>query len=164
MSGTIWERPINSNRSEKISTSNWSWRFRRWRLVMRIRFGMSRLSTRIMVIMLVPCCFLCRFVQHRPVSHHLDPSEFTALERQGFTLARSLALAEAERDIGAVGTPFARAMNHLLPLVGCGTEQARVFQPNGQLLRYRASRWARWSRQHGAQPRRGLADKGSGTP
>lgn len=66
----------------------------------------------------------------------LIQSEFVALERQGFTLSRSLALAEADRD-----SQFARrrlsaeTMKHLLPLVGLGSSlRARVFQPNGWLL------------------------------
>ena len=72
----------------------------------------------------------------RPISHNINPIEFIALERQGFTLARSLALAEADRD-----QQFARrrlsaeTMTHLLPLVGLGSSlRARVFQPNGLLL------------------------------
>ena len=91
---------------------------------MRIRFGMSRLSTRIMVIMLVP--LLLFFVGLFSIDQYrttLIRSEFIALERQGFTLARSLALAEAERDIGAVRRRLSpETMNHLLPLVGYGTE------------------------------------------
>ena len=54
-------------------------------------------STRIMVIMLVP--LLLFFVGLFSIDQYrttLIRSEFTALERQGFTLARSLALAEAD--------------------------------------------------------------------
>jgi len=90
-----------------------------------------------MVIMLVP--LLLFFVGLFSVDQYrttLIKSEFTALERQGFTLARSLALAEAERDIGPAQRRLSpETMNHLLPLVGYGTElRARVFQPNGRLL------------------------------
>ena len=60
---------------------------------------MSRLSTRIMAIMLFPLVLffvgLFSIDQYRTT---LIRSEFTALERQGFTLARSLALAQSERQ------------------------------------------------------------------
>ncbi len=90
-----------------------------------------------MVMMLLP--LLLFFVGLFSVDQYrttLIRSEFTALERQGFTLARSLALAEAERDIGAVRRRLSHeTMDHLLPLVGYGTKlRARVFQPNGKLL------------------------------
>ncbi len=99
-----------------------------------------------MVIMLVP--LLLFFVGLFSIDQYrttLIQSEFTALERQGFTLARSLALAEAERDIGAVRRRLSpETMNHLLPLVGYGTElRARVFQPNGRLLADTALRGGR---------------------
>ena len=63
-------------------------------------------------------------------------SEFTALERQGFTLARSLALAQSEIDGGLARRRLSpETMNHLLPLVGYGTElRARVFRTDGWLL------------------------------
>ena len=63
-------------------------------------------------------------------------SEFTALERQGFTLARSLALAQSEIDGGLTRRRLSPdTMNHLLPLVGYGTElRARVFRTDGWLL------------------------------
>ena len=99
-----------------------------------------------MVIMLMP--LLLFFVGLFSIDQYrttLIRSEFTALERQGFTLARSLALAEAERDIGAVRRRLSpETMNHLLPLVGYGTElRARVFQPNGRLLADTALRGGR---------------------
>ena len=107
------------------------------RPLVRLRFRMSRLSTRIMAIMLVPLVLffigLFSIDQYRTT---LIRSEFTALERQGFTLARSLALAQSEID----GTLARRrlspeTMNHLLPLVGYGTElRARVFRHDGWLL------------------------------
>ena len=69
------------------------------RPLVRLRFRMSRLSTRIMAIMLFPLVLffvgLFSIDQYRTT---LIRSEFTALERQGFTLARSLALAQSEID------------------------------------------------------------------
>ena len=59
-------------------------------------FRMSRLSARIMAIMLFPLAvFLVGLLSIDQYRITLIMSEFTALERQGFTLARSLALAEA---------------------------------------------------------------------
>ncbi len=104
-------------------------------LVARLR--MSRLTTRIMAIMLFPLAiFLVGLLSIDQYRTTLIKSEFVALERQGFTLARSLALAEATRD----RTPVRRrlspeTMTHLLPLVGLGSSlRARVFQPNGVML------------------------------
>ena len=81
-----------------------------------------------MVIMLVP--LLLFFVGLFSIDQYrttLIRSEFTALERQGFALARSLALAEAERDIGVVRRRLSpETMNHLLPLVGYGTKLHQV--------------------------------------
>jgi len=98
---------------------------------------MSRLTARIMAIMLFPLTiFLIGLLSIDQYRTTLIQSEFIALERQGFTLARSLALSEADRD-----RQFARrrlsaeTMSHLLPLVGLGSSlRARVFQPNGWLL------------------------------
>ena len=98
---------------------------------------MSRLSTRIMAIMLFPLVLffvgLFSIDQYRTT---LIRSEFTALERQGFTLARSLALAQSEIDGGLARRRLSpETMNHLLPLVGYGTDlRARVFRPDGWLL------------------------------
>ncbi len=64
-------------------------------------------------------------------------AEFDALERQGMTLACSLALAEADRTGRMVATRelSPQTMRHLLPLVGYGSQlRARVFQPQGQLM------------------------------
>ena len=105
--------------------------------MLRAPFRMSRLTTRIMVIMVFPLTiFLVGLLSIDQYRTTLIQSEFIALERQGFTLARSLALAEADRD-----RQFARrqlspeTMTHLLPLVGLGSSlRARVFQPNGWLL------------------------------
>ncbi len=98
---------------------------------------MSRLTARIMAIMLFPLAiFLVGLLSIDQYRTTLIQSEFLALERQGFTLARSLALAEANRDrIVARRQLSAETMNHLLPLVGLGSSlRARVFQPNGVLL------------------------------
>ena len=98
---------------------------------------MSRLSTRIMAIMLFPLVLffvgLFSIDQYRTT---LIRSEFTALERQGFTLARSLALAQSEIDGSLARRRLSpETMNHLLPLVGYGTElRARVFRHDGWLL------------------------------
>ena len=107
------------------------------RPLVRLRFSMSRLSTRIMAIMLFPLVLffvgLFSIDQYRTT---LIRSEFTALERQGFTLARSLALAQSEIDGGLARRRLSpETMNHLLPLVGYGTElRARVFRTDGWLL------------------------------
>ncbi len=107
------------------------------RPLVRLRFRMSRLSTRIMAIMLFPLVLffvgLFSIDQYRTT---LIRSEFTALERQGFTLARSLALAQSEIDGGLARRRLSpETMNHLLPLVGYGTElRARVFRTDGWLL------------------------------
>jgi len=107
------------------------------RPLVRLRFRMSRLSTRIMAIMMFPLVLffigLFSIDQYRTTLIH---SEFTALERQGFTLARSLALAQAEIDGGLARRRLSPdTMNHLLPLVGYGTElRARVFRHDGWLL------------------------------
>jgi len=101
------------------------------------RCRMSRLTARIMAIMLFPLAiFLLGLLSLDQYRTTLIQSEFVALERQGFTLARSLALAEAARDGRAVRRQLSpETMTHLLPLVGLGSSlRARVFQPNGSLL------------------------------
>ena len=106
-------------------------------LVLVAPLRMSRLTARIMAIMVFPLSiFLVGLLSIDQYRTTLIQSEFIALERQGFTLARSLALAEADRD-----QQFARrrlsaeTMTHLLPLVGLGSSlRARVFQPNGLLF------------------------------
>ena len=98
----------------------------------------SPLSARILAIMLLPLALffigLFSIDQYRSV---LVRAEFDALERQGMTLARSLALAEADRTERKVATRglSPQTMRHLLPLVGYGSQlRARVFQPQGQLM------------------------------
>lgn len=90
-----------------------------------------------MAIMLFPLAiFLVGLLSIDQYRATLIQSEFVALERQGFTLARSLALAEADRDRRVVRRQLSpETMTHLLPLVGLGSSlRARVFQPNGLLL------------------------------
>ena len=107
------------------------------RPLVRLRFRLSRLSTRIMAIMMFPLVLffvgLFSIDQYRMT---LIQSEFTALERQGFTLARSLALAQSDIDGGLARRRLSpETMNHLLPLVGYGTDlRARVFRHDGRLL------------------------------
>ena len=101
------------------------------------RRRMSRLTARIMAIMLFPLAiFLVGLLSLDQYRTTLIQSEFVALERQGFTLARSLALAEAARDRRVARRQLSpETMTHLLPLVGLGSSlRARVFQPNGVLL------------------------------
>ena len=96
-------------------------------------FRMSRLTARIMAIMLFPLAiFLVGLLSLDQYRTTLIQSEFVALERQGFTLARSLALAEAERDRRVARRQLSpETMTHLIPLVGLGSSlRARVFQPN----------------------------------
>ena len=98
---------------------------------------MSRLTARIMAIMLFPLAiFLVGLLSLDQYRTTLIQSEFVALERQSFTLARSLALAEAERDRRVARRQLSpETMTHLIPLVGLGSSlRARVFQPNGSLL------------------------------
>ena len=126
--------------SEIIDTSRWH------RLLDWIRgkgewlvtpFRMSRLTARIMAIMLFPLAiFLGGLLSLDQYRTTLIQSEFVALERQSFTLARSLALAEAERDRRVARRQLSpETMTHLIPLVGLGSSlRARVFQPNGSLL------------------------------
>lgn len=96
----------------------------------------SPLSARILAIMLLPLALflvgLFSVDQYRDV---LIAAELDALERQGRTLARSLALAEAEKTPFAQRQLSSQTMRHLLPLVGYGSElRARVFQPTGTLM------------------------------
>ena len=96
----------------------------------------SPLSARILAIMLLPLLLLLIGLvsvdQYRKV---LVRAELEALERQGKTLARSLALADADYAPVARRRLAPRTLQHLLPLVGYGsTLRARVYQPDGQLI------------------------------
>ncbi len=120
--------------SQSQDSLDWTRAKAHW-LVTRLR--MSRLTARIMAIMLFPLAiFLVGLLSLDQYRTTLIQSEFVALERQGFTLARSLALAEAARDRRVARRQLSpETMTHLLPLVGLGSSlRARVFQPNGLLL------------------------------
>ena len=108
-------------------------------MVNRRRFWpsfISPLSARILAIMLLPLAlFLVGLFSVDQYRHVLIAAELDALERQGRTLARSLALAEAEQNPFAQRQLSSQTMRHLLPLVGYGSElRARVFQPTGALM------------------------------
>ena len=105
------------------------------RIIKRPRW-FSPLSARILAIMLLPLLVLLIGLvsvdQYRQV---LVTAELEALERQGRTLARSLALADAENAPIAQRRLSRKTLRHLLPLVGYGsTLRARVYQPTGQLI------------------------------
>ena len=106
----------------------------------RVPFSFSRLSTRILAIMLLPLClFMIGLFSVGQYKHVLITAELDALERQGVVLARSLALAEADQQRVVSSNTSSRylspnTMKQLLPLVGYGSIlRARVFQPDGQL-------------------------------
>ena len=83
------------------------------------RRRMSRLTARIMAIMLFPLAiFLVGLLSLDQYRTTLIQSEFVALERQGFTLARSLAPA-------CFGLARARLARSLLPASG-GSPEARL--------------------------------------
>ena len=113
----------------------------------KVRGRHSRLTTRILVIMLLPLVlFLIGLFSVGLYKDVLIQAELDALERQGIVLARSLALAEVE-SLKTRQQPQARTagngneislsretMKQLLPLVGYGSIlRARVFQPDGTL-------------------------------
>lgn len=96
----------------------------------------SPLSARILAIMLLPLLLLLIGLiwvdQYRQV---LVSAELEALERQGLTLARSLALADAENVFIAQRRLSIKTLQHLLPLVGYGSSlRARVYQPSGKII------------------------------
>ena len=96
----------------------------------------SPLSARILAIMILPLLILLIGLvsvdQYRQV---LVAGELEALERQGRTLARSLALSDAENAPVAQRRLSRKTLQHLLPLVGYGSSlRARVYQPTGQLM------------------------------
>ena len=102
----------------------------------KTRRWFSPLSARILAIMLLPILLLLIGLvsvdQYRQV---LISAELEALERQGKTLARSLALADAENAPIAQRSLSPKSLQHLLPLVGYGSSlRARVYQPSGQLI------------------------------
>jgi len=104
---------------------------------------MSRLTARIMAIMLFPLAiFLVGLLSLDQYRTTLIQSEFVALERQGFTLARSLALAEAERDRRVARRQLSpETMTHLIPLVGQLVARAGVSAKWIASCRYGAAKW-----------------------
>ena len=110
--------------------------------VKRIRFPhpLTRLSARIMAIMLLPLVlFMIGLFSVSQYKSVLISAELDALERQGVVLARSLALAEVDLENAQQQQRPRRnlsqeTMKQLLPLVGYGSVlRARVFQPNGKI-------------------------------
>ena len=107
----------------------------------RLRFPrlFSRLSARIMAIMLLPLVlFMIGLFSVGQYKNVLITAELDALERQGVVLARSLALAEVDLEGAQQRNPARNlsqeTMKQLLPLVGYGSVlRARVFQPDGRI-------------------------------
>ena len=102
----------------------------------------SPLSIRILLIMLLPLILF--FIGILAVDRYrivLIDAELSALKRQGETLARSLALANADslnntnsRDSSKLGLAKS-SLRHILPLVGYGTSlRARIYQPSGKIM------------------------------
>lgn len=96
----------------------------------------SPLSARILAIMLLPLILLLiGLFSVDKYGRVLIAAELDALQRQGEMLARSLALAEADRTPLAQRRLSDQTLRHLLPLVGYGSVlRARVFQPDGRLM------------------------------
>lgn len=96
----------------------------------------SPLSARILAIMLLPLILLLiGLISVDKYGRVLIAAELDALQRQGEMLARSLALAEADRTPLAQRRLSDQTLRHLLPLVGYGSVlRARVFQPDGRLM------------------------------
>lgn len=96
----------------------------------------SPLSARILAIMLLPLILLLiGLFSVDKYSRVLIEAELDALQRQGEMLARSLALAEADRTPLAQRRLSEQTLLQLLPLVGYGSVlRARVFQPDGRLM------------------------------
>ena len=102
----------------------------------------SPLSIRILLIMLLPLILF--FIGILVVDRYrivLIDAELGALKRQGETLARSLALANADslNDINNLhhsNIGLAKSsLRHILPLVGYGTSlRARIYQPSGRIM------------------------------
>ncbi|MGB2399234.1 MAG: sensor N-terminal transmembrane domain-containing protein, partial [Candidatus Puniceispirillaceae bacterium] len=97
------------------------------------RKGISLLTVRILAIMIFPLfVFLAGFLAIDSYRITLIEAELEALERQGLTMARSLALEEARRFPNSPRQLSPETMCQLLPLVGYGSSlRARVFDTNG---------------------------------
>ena len=106
------------------------------RLWRRLTLLPSRLTARILAITIFPViAFLIGVLVIDDYRITLIEAELEALQRQGVTLARSLALEEAAKAPTRPNQLSAETMKSLLPLVGYGTElRARVFRHDGRLL------------------------------
>lgn len=100
------------------------------------RKGISLLTVRILAIMIFPLfVFLAGFLAIDSYRITLIEAELEALERQGLTMARSLALEEARRFPNSPRQLSPETMRQLLPLVGYGSSlRARVFDTNGAMI------------------------------
>lgn len=100
------------------------------------RKGISLLTVRILAIMIFPLfVFLAGFLAIDSYRITLIEAELDALERQGLTMARSLALEEARRFPNSPRQLSIETMGQLLPLVGYRSSlRARVFDPNGSMI------------------------------
>ena len=102
----------------------------------------SPLSIRILLIMLLPLVLF--FIGILAVDRYrivLIDAELGALKRQGETLARSLALANADTYSNMDNSSASRrglapsTLRHILPLVGYGSSlRARIYQPSGRIM------------------------------
>ena len=100
------------------------------------RKGISLLTVRILAIMIFPLfVFMAGFLAIDTYRITLIEAELDALERQGLTMARSLALEEARRFPNSPRQLSVETMGQLLPLVGYRSSlRARVFDPNGFMI------------------------------
>lgn len=107
-----------------------------------VKRRISPLSIRILLIMLLPLILF--FIGILAVDRYrivLIDAELSALKRQGETLARSLALANADSLSNSNGLDSSNiglaksTLRHILPLVGYGTSlRARIYQPSGRIM------------------------------
>lgn len=96
----------------------------------------SRLTAKILAITIFPViAFLIGVLVIDDYRITLIEAELEALQRQGVTLARSLALEEAAKAPSNPGQLSSETMKSLLPLVGYGSNlRARVFNTKGVMI------------------------------
>ena len=106
------------------------------RLWRRLTLLPSRLTARILAITIFPViAFLIGVLVIDDYRITLIEAELEALQRQGVTLARSLALEEAAKAPTRPNQLSAETMKSLLPLVGYGSDlRARVFNTKGVMI------------------------------
>lgn len=106
------------------------------RLASGIKWLPSRLTAKILAITIFPViAFLIGVLVIDDYRITLIEAELEALQRQGITLARSLALEEASKAPANPGQLSAETMKSLLPLVGYGSNlRARVFNTKGVMI------------------------------